>query len=368
MFQHIASIPRRSNARPVGRAILAYGLMTVAASLAVAQAPAAPPAPAPAATPTAPAGPAPRLVVAEPVRDAGTVSKGERVKVDFVLENQGEATLEISGAHPSCGCTVASFDKTIAPGGKGKIHAELDTADFQGPLAKTITVASNDPVNPRLTLTIKVKVEPHIGVHPGYARYIYVQTLEPGMVAQTLWALDGKDFKVLDVQSPYKFIKTTFHEATEAELRPEIEGRQWRIEMTIQPDAEVGPLREFLMVKTEHPDQAEVRIPISGFVRPLLHVTPQVADFGEVKIDGEPHLVELTLVNFGEDAISIDGVEVATPGVSGTVEATEAGRRFKITVTLGPEVQKGALETKIKIRTSSSAQPIYEVPIKGKIS
>jgi len=368
MFQYLASIPRRSSARPGSRAILAYGALAFAATLAVAQAPPAPAGPAPEATPAAPTGPAPRLVVAEPIHDAGSVSKGEKVQVDFVLENQGEATLEISNAHPSCGCTVASFDKSIAPGGKGKIHAELDTADFQGPLAKTITVLSNDPVNPKLTLTIKVKVEPHIAVFPGYARYIYVQTLDPGTVAQTLWALDGKDFKVLGVESPYKFIKSSFHEATDSERRPEVDGRQWQIEMTIEPDAEVGPLREFLVVKTDHPEQPVVRIPISGFVRPLLHVTPQVADFGEVQIDGQPHQVELTLVNFGEDAITIDGVDAEAPGVTGAAEATEAGRRFKITVTLGPDVKKGNLDTKIRIRTSSSAQPIYEVPIKGKIS
>ncbi|MCB9377956.1 MAG: DUF1573 domain-containing protein, partial [Holophagales bacterium] len=153
MFQHLAAIPRRLSAHPGSRAILAYGALALGATLAVAQAPTAPVAPAPAVTPAAPVGPAPRLFVAEPIHDAGSVSKGEKVAVDFILENQGDAALEITDAHPSCGCTVASFDKSIAPGGKGKIHAELDTADFQGPLAKTITVLSNDPTNPKLALT-----------------------------------------------------------------------------------------------------------------------------------------------------------------------------------------------------------------------
>ena len=366
MFQRTVPTAGRSSKRSSGLAILAHGLAALVATATLAQAPAA--APAPPAAPEAPTGPTPRLVVAEPIHDAGDVSKGEQVKVDFVIENQGEAELEITAVQPACGCTVASFDKKIAPGGKGKIHAELDTSDFQGPLAKTITVASNDPINPRLTLTIKVKVEPHIAVHPGYARYIYVQTLDPGTVSQTLWSLDEQDFKVLDVQSPYPFVKATYHEATEAERRPEATGRQWRIDMTIQPDAEVGPLREFLVVKTNHPKQPEVRIPISGFVRPLLHVTPQIADFGAIQLDGQPHEVALTLVNFGEDAITIEGVDSTVPGVEAKAEATEAGRRFKITVTLGPNVGKGPLSTMIKIRTSSPAQPVYEVAIKGTIS
>jgi hypothetical protein len=229
-------------------------------------------------------------------------------------------------------------------------------------------VLSNDPTNPRLTLTIKAKIQPHIAVAPGYARYIYVQTLEPGMVPQTLWAIDYSDFQVLDVKSPYPFIATTFHEAKDDEKKPEGVGRQWRIEMTIQPDAAVGPLREFLVVTTNHPKQKEVRIPISGFVRPLMHATPQVADFGAVAGVTEPRQIELTLVNFGEDAIQIQGVESDTPGIAGSAEATEAGRRFRILVKLDPTVKKGELSGVVRVRTTSPKMPVYEIPLKGSVS
>jgi hypothetical protein len=351
-------------------AILTYGFAALAAAAALAQAPpAAAPAPAASpATPAAPAGPAPRLVVAEPIHDGGTVSKGEVVKVDFVIENLGAAELEITDVRPSCGCTVASFDKKIAPGAKGKVHAEVETIDFQGPIAKTVTVLSNDPTNPRLTLTVKVKVEPHIAVFPGYARYIYVQTLDPGTVSQTIWAVDFADLQVLKVESPYPFLTATFHEAKPEEAKPEGVGRQWRIDMTILPDAAIGPLREFLVVTTNHPKQKEVRIPISGFVRPLMHLTPQVADFGKVEKMTEAREIELSLVNFGEDAITISGVESDVAAVSGSVEATEAGRRFKVKVKLAPAAAKGELSTTLRIKTSSAKMPVLELPVKGTIS
>jgi len=354
-------------------AILTYGFAALAAAAAFAQTPpaAAPAAPAPAAAtaaPAVPAGPAPRLVAAEPIHDAGTVSKGQKVSVDFVIENQGQADLEISDVRPSCGCTVASFDKKIAPGARGKVHAELDTIDFQGPIAKTITVLSNDPTNPRLTLTIKAKIEPHIAVTPGYARYIYVQTLDPGTVSQSLWAIDYADFQVLEVSSPYKFITATFHEAKGEELKSEGTGRQWRIDMTILPDAAVGPLREFLVVKTNHPKQPELRIPISGFVRPLMHLTPQVADFGKVEKMTEPREIELSLVNFGEDAITISGVDSDVAGLSATVTATEAGRRFQVKVKLDPSAPKGELKTTLRIKTSAAKMPVLELPVKGAVS
>ncbi len=353
-------------------AILTYGFAALAAAAAFAQTAApATPAPAPAAAtaaPAVPAGPAPRLVAAEPIFDAGTVSKGELVRVDFVLENKGEADLEITDVRPACGCTVASFDKKIAPGAQGKVHAELETMDFQGPIAKTVTVLSNDPANPRLTLTIKVKIEPHVAVFPGFARYVYVQTLEPGTLTQTVWSIDTENFQVLDVKSPYPFITTSFREAKDDEKRADGVGRQWKIDMTIQPDAAVGPLREFLSIMTNHPKQKEVRIPISGFVRPLMHLTPQVADFGAVDKITEAREIELSLVNFGEDAVTIPAIESDLPGVTATAEATEAGRRFKVKVKLAPGAAKGKLDTKLRIKTSSAKLPVLELPVKATVS
>ncbi len=169
----------------------------------------------------APAVPAPKLVAVEAVKDVGKVAKGERVKVDFELRNDGPAELLINNVHPTCGCTVASFDAKIAPGATGKIHAEIDTVDFSGPIAKTITVLSNDPLNPRLTLTIKARVEPQINSFPGYARFVYVQNQPTVSLKQWLWTDNFPDFKVLAVTSPYKFIHTTFRAATGDELRAE---------------------------------------------------------------------------------------------------------------------------------------------------
>ena len=136
----------------------------------------------------------------------------------------------------------------------------------------------------------------------------------------------------------------------------------------ILPDAAVGPLREFLSIMTNHPKQKEVRIPISGFVRPLMHLTPQVADFGKVEKLTEWREVELSLVNFGEDAITISTIESDVVGLSATAEATEAGRRFKIKIRLEPTSPKGELATKLRIKTSSAKMPVLELPVKGSIS
>jgi len=327
------------------------------------------PAAAGAGTPAAPATAAPKLEALEAVKDVGKVAKGEKVKVDFEIRNAGTVDLLISNVRPTCGCTVASFDAKVAPGATGKIHAEIDTVDFAGPIAKTITVLSNDPVNPRVTLTIKARVEPQIYSFPGYARYVYVQSQAPATVKQWLWTDNFPDFKVLEVTSPYKFIRAAFRPATAEERRAEApNGNQWIVETTIQPDAEVGALRDFLVVGTNHPQQKNLRLAITGFVRPLLSVTPFVADFGALDLTAAAQDLSLVLVNFGDAAIEIRSVTASVPGVEATVKPIEAGRRWEVKLTLTGKMPKGHVDAKIRIETTSPQQPTLEVPLRGTVS
>ncbi len=354
-------------------AVCAAVLTTVAGqaqSAPAATPPAAPPAPTSPAAPAAAPAAGPKIVATDSMKDVGKVAKGEKIKLDFEVKNQGTAELVIQEVRPSCGCTVASFDSKVAPGASGKIHVEVDTVDFAGPIAKTITVLSNDAGTPRLTLTVKAKVEPQIDVFPGYARYIYVQDHEPGALKQWVWSDSYEDFKVLGVTSPYKFIQATFHEAKPEERRAEVPAawKQWIVETTIEPNAEVGALREFLVVKTNHPKQPEVRIPITGFVRPVMSVTPYVADFGSLQMNESGRDLSLVLVNFGDPAIEVKKVTTAVPGVEATIKPIEAGRRYEIKLALTPKMPKGKIDGVVKIETTSTKTPIVEVPLRGTVS
>ena len=98
--------------------------------------------------------PAPSLAVASPTVDAGKVRRGEKIEARFALRNA------IREARPACGCTVATFDREIAPGGEGEVRATVDTSRFTGAITKTVSVVTNDPSHPETTLTIKAVVLP----------------------------------------------------------------------------------------------------------------------------------------------------------------------------------------------------------------
>lgn len=309
----------------------------------------------------------PKIVAVEPIKDVGTVPKGEKIVQDFVIRNDGDAVLEITNIQPACGCTVAEYDKSIAPGKTGRVHASVDTSTFNGAIAKGLTVFSNDPATPELELTVRAKVEPYISIKPGYARYVTVQG-EPveGDITQTLWASDGGSMDITGVDSPWPYLKVTYREAKPEERLPDAKGKQWRVEMKLSNDAKVGPLADYVTVHTNHPKQKIVQIPVTGFVRPTIAVTPQVADFGTIELK-EPMKKVINIRNFATEPIKVTGVEETVKGIEAKLEPLNDGREYQVQLTLSPELAKGSFEGKLTIRTDSAKVPVLEVPLKGTI-
>ncbi|MCP3957107.1 MAG: DUF1573 domain-containing protein [bacterium] len=311
----------------------------------------------------------PRAVPTEPIKDFEVVAKGEVIVHEFEIKNEGTATLEVTDVRPACGCTVAQYDKKIAPGATGKVKATVKTDHFGGPISKSIAVFTNDPEAPKLQLVVKANVKPYIAVVPGFARYNYVQGEPTDGIAQTLWATDGSEVEIVSVKAPYDHLKVNFREATEEERHPKGMGKQWRLEFDLDSQSPVGALRDYVEIRTNHPKQKVAKIPISGFVRPRQHITPPNVDFGQLEGAALPLQRTLHFTNFITDSIELTEVETQIEGLTAKVVDSDrdAGYRFKLVLTLSPEMPKGEFSSKVMIHTTDSQNPIIELPIKGTI-
>ena len=98
--------------------------------------------------------------------DAGDVIRGTDAVAIFTYRNTGTAPLHIAAAKPACGCTVATFDATVAPGGTGKIKAEVHTADYKGPIGKAITVSHDDASQGPIMLSVRANVIGSLEIYP----------------------------------------------------------------------------------------------------------------------------------------------------------------------------------------------------------
>jgi len=305
----------------------------------------------------------PSLVVVEPVKNAGVVRVGTTIRETFTLRNEGDAELRILSVEPDCGCTIVAFDRVIAAGGTGEISAEVDVSRFVGPIAKYLNVRTNDPANPQLALTIKAEVRPRVQVYPGYARFLVVEGEAEHRSEQTVWASDLDDFEISSARSPYSFLGVEVHEATGDEVRSEGQGRQWRVVMTLAKSAPVGPMADHVRLETNHPEVQRLRIPVSGFVRPVLAVSPPVADLGE-RNGGQPIVGSVHVKNFSDVEIALLSVTSDLPGLE--VKIKPDGRDHYLILTLQPGL-KGPFSGLITVQTDSSRIPTLEIEVKGSI-
>jgi hypothetical protein len=308
----------------------------------------------------------PRAVVVEPVKDAGVVSRGTTVRHDFEIRNDGDQQLTIREVQPTCGCTVAEFDKTIEPGGVGRVRTVVDTQNFRGPIAKAVKVFTSDPDNARIDLVVKADIRAQIETRPGYARMVVVQGESVETNRQWLWAADGVAIDVEDVSSPFPFLDVSYRLAGEDERRGEGADRQWLIDLKLADNAPVGPMADHVIVLTNHPNQREVRIPVSGFVRPVLSVKPRIGDFGRLELTG-PFTATFDVQNLGERDISILGATTDVEGISAQVEELDAGKRYRIELTLEQDMRAGDFTGTLAVETTSDLMPVVEVELSGTI-
>lgn len=308
----------------------------------------------------------PRIDVPEKIKDFGVVAKGEKLSAVFEVLNSGTEPLQINQVRPTCGCTVADFDKTIAPGQKGKIHAEVDTAAFLGPISKAVLVYSNDPSTPQVSLVVKADVRAFVEVKPRPIIRFNALQGEPATEKVTLVASDGTPFRILGVEAgggPYKVA----YEKLEPKDNKGEDGIKWEVEVTVPADAPEGLLNHKLEVETSSKKAAKVPITITGVVRPILQIIPPEINFGTVPGD-VPVGRNVILVNNRQGAqLELTSAEVDNTDFSVEVIPLEAGQRFQLAVSLPVGASKGEHKGTLTINTNDPSRSTIKVPVTAKV-
>ena len=79
---------------------------------------------------------------AEATHDFGPVPRGAKVRHPFVLTNRLGEAVTILDVRASCGCTTGqALTPVIGPGQTGYVEAQMDTRNFVGVKATTLTVS-----------------------------------------------------------------------------------------------------------------------------------------------------------------------------------------------------------------------------------
>jgi hypothetical protein len=162
-------------------------------------------------------------------------------------------------------------------------------------------------------------------------------------------------------------IQVSYREAKPEERVKGFEGRQWRLEPTLDSAAPVGAITGTIAVRTTHPRQKVMWLPVSGFVRPAIFAEPQRGDLGTIRLSA-PTRVQYDVRTFATAPIAVTGVETDIPGVKARFEPVQAGRRYKVVVELDPAaMQEGPFAGQVRIRTDSPKVPTLSVDLTGNL-
>jgi len=317
---------------------------------------------------------APRLTLTEPIKDFGTVPKGQTLEWAFQVKNTGTTDLEILAAKPTCGCTVADFTKVIKPGETGQVTAHVDTTNFAGPISKSVQLDTNDPSAASAQVTITAIVKPYVDAHPaGFVRFNMLQG-EAEKQSVLLYSEETEPFKIVKIESPQGWIKVDAMPATGEDARPQI-GRggqtQYRIDITVGGDeARIGPLAEKVHIITNSKHQPDYSISVTGVIRPPYRVEPTGINFGEVApTDGAATRTVVLRSNSlkAPESFVVTGAESAVAGVTAAVKPTEHKGEYEVTLQVAKDAKPGVIDGNILVHTSDKSKPTITIPVKGTV-
>jgi hypothetical protein len=317
---------------------------------------------------------APRLTLTEPIKDFGTVPKGEKLDWSFEVKNTGTADLEILAAKPTCGCTVADFTKLIKPGQTGKVNAHVDTTNFAGPISKSVQLDTNDPAAATAQVTITAIVKPFVEAHPaGFVRFNMLQG-DAEKQSILLYSEETEPFEIVKVESPQPWIKVETMKAEGEDARPKMgrEGQnQYRVDITVGGDeARIGPLAEKVHIVTNSKHQPDYYVSVSGVLRPPYRVEPTGINFGEVAPTDTAATRTVTLRSNNlktPESFVVTKAESGIAGVTAEVKPTANKGEYEVTLQVAKNAKPGVIDGNVLIHTSDHVNPLVTIPVKGTV-
>ncbi len=147
--------------------------------------------------------------------------------------------------------------------------------NYQGHVAKSATVHTNDPQRPQFNLEMKALVRPLIEVKPTNVLLFrgFVEQLKP----QTI--------ELVSNGTPFHILKTenSVPQHVAVELETVEEGKRYRLRVT--NIATSGNYSGYILCRTDHPKRPELRIAVTGVIETDVSVTPLALLIGRTASD-----------------------------------------------------------------------------------
>lgn len=315
-------------------------------------------------------GPKPKAIVeGEFTFNFGTLPQRTTGKHTWVVRNEGEGDLELSMISSTCSCTLAKFKNgssaTIKPGQSDTIDLEFETRMNNGPYEKGATIGTNDPNLPQFDLHVVGKVFPAVITIPpdGVVNLMSISNDQDEIpINVALYSMDRPDIKVLKITSskPGVILGNARDMTPEEAKAVQIEKGQ-RVQIVLKPGLPLGLFREEVVITTDHPQQPETSITLTGRMNGPVNLIPDRLIMHQVngKSGGR-----------GDMIVSVRGsreakIEIAKcpEGLEAKITPTDKKGRYQLAITVPPNSPAGEIDGEIVLTTDNPKAATVNVPI-----
>ena len=246
---------------------------------------------------------APRLVIGEPVRVAKLTSiGGDSELVETVsVKNEGNASLTLSVASTSCGCTGATVTPLLAPGQSGTVTMKMRA---EGSRLVTVNLKSNDPRRAWAILALQAQMPQTVIVPPPA---IAASTRASESWSQRVEFALPAGIAVENVSASQPFV-TARLAAPNA------------LEVTVGKDAPPGAFSDRIVMTLRGGEMRQMMVPLSGYVSDDVVAEPSLIALGSVPAGATIHKV-VVLQGAANKPFSILSSSGSSAGVSAKASA-----------------------------------------------
>lgn len=292
---------------------------------------------------------APHIEAPEATCRFGWRDAAESVTNHFVLRNTGDAPLALGAIRTSCGCTRAALARRLLPPGEETtLEVRLDLRGLSGPQRKSVSVLSNDPDTPNLTLWIEGEARSAVCLEPSSVSFGRIDPRSPSPPVTVRLAGYATHVTVAAALSD--------DPAFPVEIAPD--GRA----LTLAPPqlAAPGTRRTLVRVTLSDPARPALLLSLHAWADDVLRVAPSALSFAPGAETASLRLVVVRPGTAGNFQITRAGIEGGT-GTANALRRPDGSYHIKVAGVIPDTLTTNAA---LVIGTDLPARPEWRVPLR----
>ncbi|RMF70890.1 MAG: DUF1573 domain-containing protein [Planctomycetota bacterium] len=291
----------------------------------------------------------PKLQLSTAEWDFGEKWYGEPCETEITLKNVGDAPLRITKVTSSCGCTVAkpksaaTWNGLVLKPGEGEtMKLSYNTKKLRAKVSQTVTVQTNDPLNPTVQIMVKGSIKQVFSMKPA-ERITFTGLDRTSEQTKSLTLTSNLE----DEKVSLKLKELPENVPFDVKLEAVEEGVSYKLTVTTKPPLKLGSNAIAVTLLTDHPKFKTVTVPVSAYIAPRVQISPSILYVprqGSASIQRYVRLrynavkeVKITDIQVSDDSVK---AEVMPPRIKPNPKATVKMHEIRVTLPPASEFPK----------------------------